>query len=123
MDAGSFRIVQHVSSNEMTHWVWSADKSNVYRYDVVKKGLDGASFERLNDFWARDKASVFCFATQRLYPNIDRDSFSVGPRGAATDETFRYEIIPNKRWVSDTSQIADCMDDASLTTVKRSKRR
>lgn len=106
-----------------TTWIWSADKTYVYRYDEVKKGLDGASFRKLDDFWGRDDSHVFCFATQRIYKNIDVDTFEVKTDGQAYDATYDYELVPNPNLLSADWPIHHCLDDYNYAVLKKRHRK
>lgn len=128
--AESFRLIQRFITNTssrdypvgMTHWVWSADENNVYRYDTVKKGLHGGSFERLDGYWARDRENIFCFLTQKIYRNIDVTSFRTLGNGKAEDQGFTYTLVPNPNAMPEDSLLVDCFADPSFAILKKTRR-
>lgn len=92
-DAETF---EKISERPFTEFDYARDKNHVYVANgiTLKKGLDGSSFEILNEFWAKDDFVVYFLPSQRIMKNIDRKNFKIiDDNGKAEDEDYFYEYI------------------------------
>lgn len=90
LDAASFRFLCETSTNS-----WAQDKNGLYRVNGATNvaGIDGASFEKLNDFWGSDRKVVFSFVTGAIQKAIDAKTFEVtDDAGGARDANAEYRI-------------------------------
>ncbi len=93
IDAATFQLLF-----EDGHESWAKCKYGVYNANGRRtmKGVDGASFQVLNQIWGKDKNTVFRFDTQRIVSAIDAQSFQVvanaldNPDGKAYDKKYDY---------------------------------
>lgn len=90
-DATTF---EKISDRSETEFDYARDKNYVYidNGQTLKKGLDGASFTILNQFWAKDNYVVYSLSNHKIIKGIDVNSFSVlDDHGKAEDDQFYYE--------------------------------
>ncbi|MDP9836874.1 hypothetical protein J2T09_001619 [Neorhizobium huautlense] len=90
LDAASFRFLCETSTNS-----WAQDKNGLYRANGTMNvaGIDGASFEKMNDFWGSDGKVVFSFITGAIQKAIDTKTFEVtDDAGGARDANAEYRI-------------------------------
>lgn len=92
-DAKTF---ERISEPPFTEFDYARDKNYVYIANGVtlKKGLHGASFEILNEFWAKDDSVVYFLPSQRIIKSIDVKTFKIlDEKGKAEDKNYFYEYI------------------------------
>lgn len=59
------------------------------------KGIDGASFSRLNNFWGKDSSNVYSFKTHRIQKQMDAATFEITDDfGGGRDKSFNYSLGP-----------------------------
>jgi len=82
------------------NFAWVKDKNNLYYLDYFSrplekiKGIDGRSFEKLNQYWGKDKNVVFNFEEKRIIKTLDVNTFEVlDANGKAQDKNFIYEYL------------------------------
>jgi hypothetical protein len=91
-DAKTF---EKISEPPLTWVDYARDKNNVYiaNGQTFKKGLQGKSFELINEFWAKDNFVVYCVKTARVMKSIDVKTFKVlDEKGKAEDKNFIYDF-------------------------------
>ena len=92
-DAETF---EKISERPFTEFDYARDKNHVYIANgiTLKKGLDGASFEILNKFWAKDNFVVYFLPSQRIMKSIDAKTFRIiDDNSKAEDKDYFYEYI------------------------------
>lgn len=92
-DAKTF---EKISEPPLTEYDYARDKNHVYIANGInlKKGLNGASFEILNEFWAKDDFVVYFLPSQRIIKNLDTKTFKIlDENGKAEDKNYLYEYI------------------------------
>lgn len=90
-DAKTF---EKISERPLTEFDYARDKNHVYIANgiTLKKGLHGASFKILNQFWAKDDFVVYFLPSQRIMKSIDAKTFKVlDENGKAEDKNFIYD--------------------------------
>ena len=86
----SFQTLFSDGTNE-----WAKDKNHIYNANGIKtfKDINGATFMHFNQFWGKDKHSVFSFYTGSILKTADVNSFEIiGFEGKARDKFFDYKI-------------------------------
>lgn len=73
------------------------DKNNLYNANGrrIIKGIDGKTFEMLNEYWGKDKNVVFNFKTERVIKSLDAETFIItGKNGEAEDKNYQFKFVP-----------------------------
>ncbi len=103
IDIKSFQTLFSDGTNE-----WAKDKNHLYNANGIKtfKDVDGATFMNFNQFWGKDKHSIFSFFTESIINTADVKSFkTIGFEGMARDKHFDYKIDTIHHKISKTKRI------------------
>ena len=90
-DAETFKLI---SEPPLTEVDYASDKNYVYinNGQTLKKGLDGGSFNIINEYWAKDNFVVYCLPNGRIMKSIDVNTFKViDGSSKAEDDNYFYE--------------------------------
>lgn len=91
MDADSFTFLFNDGPQS-----WAMDRHGLYNANGKRKvkGIDGSSFEMLNQYWGKDETQVFCFVTAAMYRSADASTFQItDEQGGAEDCLYVYTVI------------------------------
>lgn len=114
IDAKTFKFLFTDAKDGNRSYV--VDKNNLYDANGRKtiKAIDGASFEMLNEYWGKDKQSVFNFKTERIIKDLDPSTFKVtGNNGEAEDKNYSLRFVT----------ILHNGKDIGLTELKKTKKK
>lgn len=95
IDATSFEFL--FTDSEFDSRSYAKDKNNLYDSNGKRiiKGIDGGSFEMLNEYWGKDKYVVYNFKSERIMKNLDAQSFRIiGNDGKAEDKNYIFKFVP-----------------------------